>query len=341
MKPQKLSYAALAILTQILWACSPSGGGGGGAGGSGGAGDFSKPGVTLSMICHTEGSAKELRRFSFPTDELYVAVDLPQFTSGGLALLNDKIWVTLNDNRILKLNRSTNAIEETVVVGTQVTRLAKYGDELIIMDMGTGSEDSKRQRMIRYNTKTKAHTEYKIGDITQIYDSMRVVGDHLFVLTTNDFTIFKIDLKTNVSTALKIGEAGGYGYGDFVVQGDTGWIIDDYNNKMIKVDLKTMKLLSRQVLGAESYSKMEIWGDKIYVELLSSKMMGVISASSPTVVTKIDVGIKPDGLVQNGQRLFVLGGVDGFGQISELDMETGALVQKDNGFYVDQCVVDE
>ncbi|GIL18724.1 MAG: hypothetical protein BroJett040_24750 [Oligoflexia bacterium] len=343
MKPQNLSYTALIISLSFLWSCSPSGGGGAGGGvgaGGGTGGESSKPGAAIKMICNTEGSSKELRRFDFPTDELYVAVDLPQFTSGGLAKLNDKIWVTLNDNRLLKLNSVTHAIEETVVLGSQMTRLLTYGDELIIMDMGIGSKDSERQRVIRYNTVTKTHSEVKLGSIIQIYDQFRVIGDQLFVLSTNDFTLFNVDLKTNTAMELSLGEGGGYGYGNFVLQGDLAWVIDDYSNKMLKIDIKTMKLLSSQDLVAESYSSMEIFGEKIFVELLSSKKMGMISTSAPTVVNKIDVGIKPDGLLQQGQRLFVLGGVDGFGQITELDMVSGSIVQKDNGFYVDHCVVD-
>jgi streptogramin lyase len=250
------------------------------------------------------------------------------------------VWVSTESSAIVRIDPAQGSIVNTIPVGHAIGPLAASSDAVWVIDNGDSAVDQPPSvhRIDPATNGVVASLSFEEAD----QPAEVVLGPKgVYVNLWNGFAVARIDPATNtIALTNAIGQAGGYGYGDLVVWGESLWVLDNYSLMLLELDPMTLQK-KKELPVEERFTGDLIWvGDKLFVSDLDGEQLLEVDPTTAAVVREIDVGGRPRALASKGSTLLVgLMDTSG-GAIVMIDTSTGAKIRELPGIYPDDIAVE-
>ncbi|MBD3240698.1 MAG: hypothetical protein GF331_08955 [Chitinivibrionales bacterium] len=279
-----------------------------------------------------------LQKFNLSVDSVLVERSWPPFDTSLEVIAADAgmLWAGTYQGLVLRLDTAglstLGAIEVTPVEHARITHIAARHGQLWVADRV--SSGPPRVHRIDKSADTVIAT-VSVTDADSICFGVDIAPEAAYALCGNPFTLAKIDISSNtVAATLAVGEnpddpsgtRGAFrGTGLLAVVGPTGWVYDQQNRKLNRIDLTAMTIqatfdISDVVTSANA-------------EMVASTAGVFVSVATPGVVYALDAST---GAVRNAwqsaanilklsitaDRLLALQADHAMNCITEIDPET-------------------
>jgi len=258
-----------------------------------------------------------------------------------IAVGDGRVWLVTGDESavtggdggaVLVIDATTGDVVDTLEFTGGVSALAE-DDGKVYIAHSAGDTDVVVERFDAATLASEAQARVLEDNPSHTVEALVPDGDTLWVLQGNGFALHEVDAATlEVQETVRLGrfedgEFGDlYGYGKMVQVGDVLWIVDNYNNDLLRVD-KTS--LEPEVVG--SIDEYLISGVRLSAN--SDSIFLATGDDSAGRVVRFDgaTGEQVDTyeLGENGARAFAVDddhlyvNEDYFGDLAEIDVQTG------------------
>jgi DNA-binding beta-propeller fold protein YncE len=147
-----------------------------------------------------------------------------------LALGAGSLWVAVDGGALLRVDPRSHEVIATIDLGGKASGVTADGDTVWAMHGGDGKEVEPEIVRIDPATNTVT-TRVKVGEVTDQPKDIVARGGSVWVLLSNSFGIARIEAATGrVAEHLRLGQRGGYGYGELAVTDKAVYVVDEYSN---------------------------------------------------------------------------------------------------------------
>ena len=258
-----------------------------------------------------------------------------------IAVVDGRVWLVTGDESAvtggdggaaLVIDPATGDVVDTLEFAGGVRVLAGEGGEVYIAH-STEDDSPVVERFDAATLASEAQARVLEDNPSHTVEALVPDGDTLWVLQGNGFALHKVDAATlQVQETVRLGRHEGgqfgdlYGYGKMVQIGDVLWIVDTYNNDLLRVDKTSLQpevvgsidehVIGRVQLSANSDSFFLATGDD------SAGRVVRFDGETGEQITTYELG-------EDGARAFALGdghlyvNDDYLGDLAEIDIESG------------------
>jgi outer membrane protein assembly factor BamB len=258
-----------------------------------------------------------------------------------IAVVDGRVWLVTGDESAvtggdggaaLVIDPETGDVVDTLEFAGGVRVLAGDGGEVYIAH-STEDDSPVVERYDAATLASEAQARVLEDNPSHTVEAMVPDGDTLWVLQGNGFALHKVDAATlAVQETVRLGrfEDGPfgdlYGYGKMVQVGDVLWIVDTYNNDLLRVDKAS---LQPEVVGSIDEHVI----GRVQLSANSDSFFLATGDDSAGRVVRFDGGTGEEvatyELGEDGARAFAIDddhlyvNDDYLGDLAEIDIETG------------------
>ncbi len=286
-----------------------------------------------------------LQKFDLAADSVLLERSFPPFDTSleVIAADGDMIWAGTYQGLVLRLDTADlstrGGVETTPAEHARITSLAARHGQLWVVDQVSGG--SPRVHRIDRSTDTVIAT-VSITDADSACYGVDISPDAAYALCGHPFLLARIDISSNtVAATLAVGQnpndptgaRGAYrGKGVLAVVGPTGWVFDQPNRMLTRIDLETMTIdttfdLSAMVSGANAHMAASTAGVFVSTEARPGVVYR-IDSSTGSAAAQWQSGHSIFTLSITADRLLVLQADNAMNCITEVDPATMGTVHE-------------
>lgn len=275
--------------------------------------------VTISYVVPGSGSVKNisgndaaaLTDSPVTNNTAYCGSTIP--IDGGsydLALAGDTLYVSNGNGSVLVFDSGSDALLETLSVGTAPVSATLVGDYLYVNDYGAGE-------VVVIDTTDNSISE-TIAGTSGIYSST-LVGTDLYINSPDTNSVYVLDTTTNTVTDTLIG----FSTNLFsVLVGTDLYVSNSGDGTVSVVDTLTNTISETIAVGASIYSGTLVGTDLYFTDIGNAEVV-VVDTSTNTVSDNIIVGSAPFSSTLVGTDLYV--NESGSGNVSVIDTTSNTI----------------
>lgn len=227
-----------------------------------------------------------------------------------LALVGEFLYVSNSSGSLLVFDSGSDALLETISVGTAPVSATLVGDYLYVNDYGAGE-------VIVIDTTDNSISETIAG--TSAAYSSTLVGTDLYVNSPDTNSVYVLDTITNTVTDTLIGFSAPY----FSTQVGTDLYVSNSGDGTVSVLDTLTNTISETIAVGTSIFSGTLVGTDLYFGDIGNAEVVVVDTSSNTVTDNITVGVGPTSSTLVGTDLYV--NEAGSGNISIIDTTSNTI----------------
>jgi hypothetical protein len=325
-----------------------------------------------SMLYSLANSSHAIRAISRSDGQLAWIAEL-ESQPLAMALEDNKLWVTLENDRVVSIDTETGIIRRTVQVGpTEITfgsdstdrheiernlaHIAAGGSGVWITDDedGTGIYSPVVWWFGGVSKTSVGFAAVSAGEVNSFYDGIIADEEAAWVLLGNTFGVVKIaGDPLGVSETIELGEnprdpsgprGSFYGFGSFVKIGRLIWVWDKKNNKLLKLDINPLSVYTvidlNPIIGDDDEGYMADNGRLLFISSPENESILVFDGLNGDYIEEILINEATGHFRADRDYLYINLSESAAGELAVVDLASGDVVHKWFGVYADEMIID-
>ncbi len=259
-----------------------------GCGGGGGSSPGSNSTVPIWAIA---GDTQTIKRLSSTADHQKGNLD---YIPSALAMGEGALWALSESGKLMRINKSTLAVEATIDISGGPRDVAVAGGAVWV---ATDPNSAGKPSLLRFDPETQqllGTTE--VGNDNDQVSELAVTETAVYALIENGFGVARIAADTGaVEKTVRLGAAGGYGYGEISVWGDALWVLDTYSDKLMRLNATSLEEEVGESVSSDLDGDLAAGSDKVYATSLDGEKAVVFDATTGKSVMEVPLGGRPKG----------------------------------------------